>query len=101
MLKHRFIPPATTAAMARPGGQPPMSTGGANYAAAAGATVDVPFGNITNANLWVDLGPSGPTADRPALNGSQAGQHYIDSDLGVVVAWNGAAWINVLTGAAA
>jgi hypothetical protein len=60
------------------------------------------------ANGWLKIGTVGSTASRPSssiANGgagvytAQANSHHVDTTLGVLVIFDGAAWRNPLTGA--
>jgi hypothetical protein len=60
------------------------------------------------ANGWLDLFDSGPTSARPVagiiMNPGQTttlsvGAVFLDTSINAIIAWDGAAWRNVLTGA--
>lgn len=61
---------------------------------------------VLGASGWMTAGLVGPTANRPAQSDADMGAQfgpglkYIDTTIGAVIQWDGAAWRNVLTGAA-
>ncbi len=74
---------------------------GRTYTATAGLA-DVPDFDaaVACSNGWQRLENVGTTAQRPVLGTDQAGQRFIDTTIGAVIVWTGAAWRNVVTGAA-
>jgi hypothetical protein len=85
-----------------------MTVDGRSYAAAAGQPLDVPDfdGQVLEANGWVRVAPTGPTAGRPTAAAGMAqyaaseGSKYWDSTLGYLIVFAGGAWRNPATGAA-
>ena len=74
------------------------------YIATAGQTVDVTDGDQTTVNSqgFAQVGDSsGPTSSRPNNLYLRPGWTHIDTTIPAVVAWDGANWRNVLTGATA
>jgi hypothetical protein len=76
------------------------------YTASAGGTVDVPAGGDADAMPTFGLiaigNGSGPTSSRPnGMGGVNPGYLYLDTTLGIFVAWTGAGWVNPITGASA
>jgi hypothetical protein len=88
----RFLGPKANAAT--------LTFNGRSYSVAAASTIDVPNmdAQICAANGWVMIGGSGATAARPS--NPYVGQTYVDTTLGYVVVWEGAAWRNPATAAA-
>jgi hypothetical protein len=89
----RFIGPRGAAAS--------LVINGRAYSVAASSTIDVPNmdAQVCAANGWVKIADgSGTTAQRPAA--PHVGQTYVDTTLGYVVCWEGAAWRNPATAAA-
>jgi hypothetical protein len=99
-LNKRILPPAA-------GLTQTMSANGRPYSAAPGAVLDVldADANVLLANGWVCGIPSGPTTSRPKTRFSEPynvgpGSLFVDTTLAAVIIWDGAAWRNVITGAA-
>ena len=89
-------------------GPPEQSAAGSRryYTAAAGSYADVTAldANVLGSQGFLQVGNgSGPTSLRPNLIGDpQApGFQYLDTTLGLIVVWNGAGWVNPVTGATA
>jgi hypothetical protein len=74
---------------------------GRTYAAAAGATLDVPDFDVSVlvANGWQILAADGvgTTPQRPAK--PKRGMEFLDTTLGVHITFDGASWRNTATGA--
>jgi hypothetical protein len=88
----RFIGPKGNAAT--------LVINGRAYSVAASASIDVPNmdAQVLAANNWGKIGDgSGTTAQRPAT--PHVGQTYVDTTLGYMVCWEGAAWRNPATAA--
>lgn len=98
MTTRRMLPPSS-------GPNQTRTINGRTYAGAAGNVYDVPdfdAGGL-EANGWIGCGISGATSARPKVTDVPGllspGLEFIDSTIGAVIRWDGAAWRNVLTGA--
>lgn len=71
---------------------------GRTYTCALGSSLDVPDfdGNALVANGWITIGNrgAGTTVQRLALTNVKKGDTWMDSTLGYVVIFDGAAWRN-------
>ena len=91
----------------KPGVIPATTANGRNFSPLS-AYLDVADGDaaILGASGWTTVGLVGTTANRPAQSDADMsaqfgpGLKYIDTTIGAVIQWDGAAWRNVLTGAA-
>ena len=96
MPNTRVIPPTTT-------GIATITVNGCTYTTSNGAGIDVPDfdAQIMGANGWKIAAPdgSGTTAERP--KNATNGMRFLDTTLGVVVAFDGKFWRNKITGAIA
>lgn len=79
----------------------PFVVNGNTYAQTPGSVVDVPAADVAGlvAAGWTSVNKSGATGIRPAS--PVQGQKFVDTTLGVTIAWDGATWRNILTGASA
>lgn len=92
---HRLLPPANVA-------QQTIRANGRTYSAAPGQFLDVQDFDaaVLEANGWIFVALSGPTASRPngtvsslsTPNPVFASLRYFDTDLGKVIAHDGATW---------
>lgn len=92
----RMTPPAVGA------GNNPIIVNGRTYNA-TGAFMDMPDADafVASANGWTVQGMVGTTAQRPSPSDTDAptvGLRYIDTSLGKIVAWDGKAWRDPVTG---
>jgi hypothetical protein len=76
------------------------------YTAAANGTVDVACDASAASNLasqgLIQFGDSsGATSTRPSYENQRPGWVHVDTTLNLIVMWNGAGWVNPVTGAAA
>jgi hypothetical protein len=80
-----------------------IEVNGRKYSCALGSTIDVPDcdGVVMAANGWLAAndGGTGPTASRPAAPAK--GQEFHDTTLGKIIRYDGKAWRDPHTGAAA
>ena len=81
-------------------GPPDQSAASARryYTANAGGVVDVPDldAQAIASFGFIAVGGSGATSARPT--GAGPGYPFVDTTLNLVVVWNGAAWVNPVTG---
>jgi len=97
----RMLPPNNAS-------QQTVTANGRTYSGAPGSTLDVPDfdAQILAANGWVMVCASGPSSSRPLPIMASApyvagpGFQYLDTTLGAVIVYDGAAWRNPLTGEA-
>lgn len=84
-------------------GKTTTTVNGRSYTATPGTPITVPDFDAVElvANGWIETasGGSGTTAQRPSS--PKAGTSYHDTTLGAIVKFDGKAWRNALTGAAA
>jgi hypothetical protein len=73
------------------------------YTAGANGTVDVldVDASVVASQGFFAIGASGPTAARPINAYLRPGFLYLDTDLSLIISWNGVGWANPVTGAAA
>ena len=108
----RMAPANGTAQQVTNGVVVTATVNGRNYSCAVGATIDVPEFDapaLQARGSFVRLDTSGPTTQRPTYPPNQnsdariaaapIGYRMIDTTLGVAICFNGAAWVNVVTGA--
>jgi hypothetical protein len=108
----RMVPANGTAQQVTNGVVVTTTVNGRSYSCAVGSTIDVPEFDapaLQARGLFVRLDTSGPTSQRPAyppnansdarIAASPIGYRMIDTTLGVAICFNGAAWVNVVTGA--
>lgn len=84
---------------------------GRKFSCAVGATIDVPEfdAQALEAAGFLNMGTSGPTVQRPSypptntsesrVSGVPFGARMIDTTLSVAAVFNGAVWVNAVTGA--
>lgn len=105
MPNYRMLPPAVVA-----GGpitsQTNMVVNGRSYSGTPGSVADIPDqdAQILGANGWVNVGPSGATAQRPTSTSAPLkaapGLHYWDTTLSKMVVFDGVTWRDPATGSA-
>jgi hypothetical protein len=90
-------------------GQQVVTANGRTYSGAPGTYQDVPDFDaaVLMANGWTKAALSGPTSARPTTNANvsapytaAAGLDFLDTTLGKVICFDGAAWRDPATGAA-
>ena len=86
--------------LARPGASQPLTIYGQTYTPVAGTVYDVDGGtaNYLGSNHWAKVIEVGPTASRPPRIEMIFPHLYLDTDLGLVIAWDGAVWRDPVTG---
>jgi hypothetical protein len=84
-------------------GSPSNAQGRRSYSASAGQFVDLPEldADAIKSSGFFAVGGVGPTLDRPNNRYLTPGFLYVDTDLSLVIAWDGADWRNPITGAVA
>ncbi len=103
MTTVRMLPPngATISAWTGPADNPGART---YYEASAGTTIDAPDASVSalGSQGFIAVGNgSGPTSGRPASKYLNPGYLYVDTTIGVIVAWDGTNWRNPVSGAIA
>jgi len=88
---HRIFPALSVANQSR-------SAYGRQYSGTPGQAIDVPDtdSDVLCANGWIFVAISGTTAQRPTATSApisaQPGPHFFDSQLGIIVVWDGQNW---------
>jgi hypothetical protein len=101
MTTVRMLSGSTINAWTGPPGSP---AGRTYYQASAGTVIDVPdvsVSDLRSQGLIAVGDGSGPTSGRPTSQYLRPGYVYVDTTIGLIVAWDGANWRNPLSGATA
>ena len=108
-MKYRMLPPADgTTEKLITSVQGGAELGGVDYSRAVGVVTDVPLEHVDPlvADGWLFVAMVGTTAERPtgtiasSANPPSTGMQFVDTTLGEVITYDGAAWRNPVTGAA-
>lgn len=99
MTTHRMLPPVSVLQ------QSIVTPSGRAYAASPGSVVDAigDDARVLSANGWLDIAPSGTTAERPVgalgVYQSVAGSRYFDTSLNKFIVFDGQTWRDPASGA--